>query len=335
MKHCRQQGIALITALLIVTLATTAAVTITSQLQREIRRSGNIMHRDQAYIYALAAEDFARYGLKLDFDTSKNDHLNELWHIIPVAEDIEGGTLEGRLDDLQGLFNLNNLANKKALDKDRFQLLLKNLQFTGDEIQQLTAALLDWLDSDQTSQLSYGAEDDYYQGLSDPLKPYLTANQLLSNLSELKLIKGFSDEILLKLRLTPALDPVSGEVLLPVFTVLPSYTEININTASVEVLKSIDTQITDAIAQEIIVKRDGDVNNGGVATPFESVNDFKKYLEGLSVKNLDVTSLSVVTEYFLLTANTTISHAQMHLRSILKRDNKGVSSVISRSQGVI
>jgi len=329
-----QQGIALITALLIVTLATTAAVTITAQLQREIRRGGNILHHDQAYMYAIAAEDFARYGLKLDHDAGPTDHLNELWHVIPVSEEIEGGTLEGKLDDMQGLFNLNNLANKKALDQDRFTRILRNLELTPDEIQQIVPALLDWLDPDQTSELAYGAEDDYYQGLGAPQKPYLAANRLLSNLSELRLIKGFSNEILQKLRIIAVIDNETGDELPSVFTVLPETTKININTAPAEVLKSLDTKITDDIAQQIITRRDGNIHEGGDVTPFGTVADFKSYLESISVKNINVDDLSVATHYFLLNAKTTVGHTRMNLYSILLRNDKGISSVISRSQGV-
>lgn len=333
-RPSRQRGIALITSLLIVTLATTAAVTITSQLQREIRRSGNMLHHDQAYIYALAAEDFARYGLKLDHDAGKIDHLNELWHVIPVAEEIEGGTLEGKLDDLQGLFNINNLANKKPEDQQRFQRLLKNLELTTEESQQITAALLDWMDADQTSELAYGAEDDYYQGLSEPQRPYLAANRLLSHLSELRLIKGFSKEVLDKMRINPAYDQETGEPLSSIFTVLPEYTALNINTAPAEVLKSLDIKITDEIAQQIISRRDGSVLEGGDVTPFESVDDFKKYLTSIAIKNINVEALSVSTQYFSLTAKTTIGQMTMNLYSQLKRDDKGISQVISRSQGV-
>jgi len=334
MMRRQQKGIALITALLIVTLATTAAIAITSELQIEIRRNGNILHHDQAYVYALAAEDFARYGLKLDHDASKIDHLNELWHIIPVAEEIEGGTLTGKLEDLQGLFNLNNLANKKAIDKERFLRILKNLELTNEESSQVTGSLLDWMDADQTSELAYGAEDDYYQGLSAPDRAYLASNQLLSHLSELRLIKGFSNEVLLKMRLIPAVDTETGELLPPVFTVLPEYTDININTAPVEVLKSLDIKITDETAQQIITRRDGAVLDGGDVTPFESADDFKKYLSSIAVKDVNIESLTVNTDYFLLNAKTTIGQTQMNLYSLLKRNNKGISTVISRSQGV-
>lgn len=328
-----QKGIALITALLIVTLATTAAVTITAELQREIRRNGNILHHDQAYIYAIAAEDFARYGLKLDFDTNKYDHLHELWHTVPVAEDIEGGTLEGKLYDLQGLFNLNNLANNQAVDNTRFQRLLSNIQLTPAEIEQITAALLDWIDSGLDSVSPYGAEDDFYQGLSEPQIPHLAANRLLANLSELRLIKGFSNEILKKLRIIESIDSKTGEGLPEIFTTLPEYTPININTAPTEVLKSLDIKITDAIAESIITKRDGTALTNGTASPFESVNEFKSYLSSLNINNVDVTSLTVSTQYFSLQAKTVVGHSSMRLNSLLRRGATGTSNVVSRNQG--
>lgn len=332
MRH-HQKGIALITALLIVTLATTAAVTITAELQREIRRSGNILHHDQAYVYALAAEDFARYGLKLDHDDNKTDHLHELWHTIPIAEDIEGGTLEGKLDDLQGLFNINTLANNKAIDKARFQRILQNLELTASEIQQITPALIDWMDVGQDNVSPYGAEDDFYQGLAEPQKPHLAANQLIVDISELRLIKGFSEEILKKLRITKNTGPETGEILPALFTVLPEYTSININTAPAEVLKSLDIKITDQVAENIIAKRDGTALTNGAATPFKSVNDFKSYLGSIQVNNVDITSLAVTTEYFSLKAKTVVGQSTMHLNTLLKRETSGFSRVVSRNQG--
>ena len=329
----RQKGIALITALLIVALATTAAVTITAQLQREISRNGNIIHHDQAYVYALAAEDFARYGLKLDFDDNKTDHLHELWHTIPVAEAIEGGTLEGKLSDLQGLFNLNSLANNKAQDIERFERLLKQLELTAHEIQQITPALLDWLDHDQTSRVGYGAEDDYYQGLTEPDKAYFAGNRLLSSLSELRLIKSFNSAILKKLRITPSVNQETGEVLPAVFTALPEYTTININTAPAEVLKSLDIKITDQVAENIITKRNGTALDNGSATPFETVNAFTTYLNSQAVTNIDTTSLTVATQYFLLKAKTVVGNSTLNLSSLLRRETTGLSTVVSRNQG--
>lgn len=336
MSNClrQQRGVALITALLVVAIATTAAVSISADLQREIRRTGNMINHEQAYMYALAAEDFARYGLKLDRDAGDTDHLNELWHVLPVAEAIEGGSLQGKLDDLQGAFNLNNLANKQAVDTARFQRLLEQLGLSSDQQQTLTAALTDWLDPDQTTLNAYGAEDGYYLGLAAPERPHLTANRMLSSLSELKLVKGFDDDIIQQLRLAASIDPTTGDTLPALFSALPDYTPININTAPAEVLISLDSTITQALAEQIIQKRNGDITTGGNAAPFETVADFIKYCDSIGIKNLKPDVLSVTTDYFLLTTKITIDRARMNLFSLINRNPKGISTVVSRSQGV-
>lgn len=335
MRH-QQQGVALITALLVVTLAATAAVSITGKLQLDIRRTGNIINRDQAYMYALAAEDFARYGLRLDRQASKTDHLNELWALVPVAEEIEGGHLQGKLEDLQGRFNLNNLASGKDEDKQRFERLLKILEFDDEHIKQLTASLIDWMDSDQTSQVGYGAEDDYYMGLALPALPHVAANSKLSSLSELRLLKGFDLESLVKLRVIQLPDPETGELLSPLFTVLPDYTGINVNTASAEVLRSLHAEMSEDDAQQIIIYRDGDIEQGGDVTPFENVEDFVKYVtDTLKKPNLSNEALTVSTDYFLVNAQAVIDRGHMNIYSILFRDDKGFSRVVSRGQGVL
>lgn len=56
----KQTGVALITAMLVVALASVAAVAMTSRQQLDIRRTGNILHADQAYLYALGGELWAK-----------------------------------------------------------------------------------------------------------------------------------------------------------------------------------------------------------------------------------------------------------------------------------
>ena len=48
-----QRGVALITALLVVALATTAAVAMATRLNVDMRRTGNLLNGEQAYAYAL------------------------------------------------------------------------------------------------------------------------------------------------------------------------------------------------------------------------------------------------------------------------------------------
>ena len=55
-----QQGVALVTALLVVALATVAAVAMATRLHVDVRRTANLVHGEQSYAYALAAESWAQ-----------------------------------------------------------------------------------------------------------------------------------------------------------------------------------------------------------------------------------------------------------------------------------
>jgi len=113
MNH--QRGVALFTALLIVFLATVAAVALASLQQFAIRRSTILEHQQQARLYALGAEQFAVQVLKRDREDSETDHLNEDW-AAPLAVPIDGGELVGTVKDMQGCFNLNTLLKTEQAD---------------------------------------------------------------------------------------------------------------------------------------------------------------------------------------------------------------------------
>ena len=104
-----QAGVALITVLLIVFLASIAAVSLANLQQRAIRRSTVLQHQQQARLYTLGAEQWAMIILARDRQQNETDHPGELWANLTPALPVEGGTITARLTDLQGCFNLNNL----------------------------------------------------------------------------------------------------------------------------------------------------------------------------------------------------------------------------------
>ena len=57
-KLQKQKGVALITAMLIASLASIAAVAMVSRQNLDIRRTENMLEADKAYMYALAAESW-------------------------------------------------------------------------------------------------------------------------------------------------------------------------------------------------------------------------------------------------------------------------------------
>jgi general secretion pathway protein K len=310
MKHpAHQSGVALITALLIVAMATIISANISSHLQLDIRRTSNMIASDQASLYTQAAEDWTRRILRTDRRDSKIDHLGEDWAIELPTLPVEGGSIKGKLTDLQGCFNLNSLLIEGAVEADaqaRFDRLIAatELEING----QLSQAVIDWIDADLETTIPDGAEDSHYLNTD---KPYATANAPIQSMSEMRLIKGFENN-----ETYAAISP-----LVCAFGVSAS---INFNTAPLEVLLSLADDISSSDAQSIIDYRQDEPFND--ITEFQDFNDLKKVIKQTS-------GLSVNSEYFLLETESVIGQARTVMYSIIKRDDKGETQVLFRSQG--
>ena len=303
----RQRGVAIITALLIVAIATTVSVTISTRLQLDVRRTGNIIAGDQAYLYTLAAESWSQRILKDDREDNEIDHLGENWAIELPPLPVEGGYIKGKLSDLQSCFNLNSVLGgaDNKLASTRLDRLLTNLGIDKGG----TQAIIDWLDDDLQTTIPDGAEDVYYMNLE---RPYRTANTPIQSISELRLIKGFENSAVY-------------DTLFPHVCAFGVNTPININTATAEVLRSLADELSDADVEKIIEQRNEsafvDIN------AFTSFNDLKK-------KIADTQGLSVDTEYFMLQTESTIGQVRVITYSIIHRSNDGNTTIIARSQGV-
>ena len=183
----RQRGVAIITALLIVAIATTVSATISTRLQLDVRRTGNMIAGDQAYLYSLTAENWSQRILREDREENQIDHLDEDWAIEVPPIPVDGGYIRGKLSDLQSCFNLNSILDAdadKAVARTRLERLLENLGIDKSNAQ----TVMDWIDNDLQTTLPDGAEDVFYMNLE---RPYRTANTALMSVSELRLIKGF------------------------------------------------------------------------------------------------------------------------------------------------
>jgi len=317
----RQRGIALITALVIVTMASIAAVSMAHTLQLSIRRTSNILTTDQLYLFALGSEAWARGMLirdQQDKDMKSYDGLDEDWAKELPPTPIEGGVIQAQITDLQARYNLNNLylpENSSQQDKDRvtrelelFKRLLERLDLEVS-IAQATA---DWLDQDSNLQFPDGAEDDTY--LSNEL-PYRTGNNRMGSPTELRLIKGVTAEVYGKL--------------LPYITTLPETTTINVNTADPKLLRAIVNKLDDGGAEEIANERK--------ENPFKDKSDFIQKLKDVLDPN-DVKSdqidpvISITSQFYQLETQVQMDDISQTMRSVLNKGDKGVVS-LARSIG--
>ena len=304
-----QKGVALITALLIVSLATVISVELSTRLQLDIRRTSNILAGEQAMLYLMEAEHWSRRILKADREDNNYDHLGEDWALEIPPLPVDGGSVQGKLSDLQACFNLNSLYQENKIDtlaQQRFKRLMQ--QLSNPPTTNLSQAVIDWIDADPETSIPDGAEDSYYLNLE---KPYRSANRTLLSLSELRLIKGFEDNAIIQQSsdwLCAFGEPAS----------------INVNTAPAEVLKSLADNINDDIINDIIEQRKDE--------PSESLPEFlSKYKLSETIK--ETKGLSISSDYFLLETEANIGQARTLMYSIIQRDKDGKTQVLARSQG--
>ncbi len=300
----KQRGVALITALLVVAIATVAAVAMANRQQLDIRRTGSLLHGEQAWAYVLGAENWAKVVLRRDAKNSTIDTLAEDWSTQPPVSFVEGGSIIGRLVDLQGRFNLNNLVRGGAADAKAiafYKRLLRNLEL--DE--RLADALVDWIDADIDVRFPDGAEDEAYL-LLDP--PYRAANQPLADTSELRLVKGYTAEAVARL--------------LPHVVALPARTAVNVNTADAVVLSATAENLSLSDGEALVEARGEE--------GFDSVDRFRSQ-SPLAGKQVDPELLSVKSDWFLMLSEANIGQGRARLASRIQR-NRDDLRVISRQR---
>jgi general secretion pathway protein K len=302
--HFGQQGVALITVMLVVALATTAAVAMASRQQVDIRRTENTLYAGQASMYLVGVEDWAKQFLSQDRKDNEIDHNGEDWATRLPPLPVEGGQVQGTLDDLQGRFNINSLAqagNKGKAARLRFTRLLNVLGLNPE----LANIAQDWVDSDLEPRFPAGAEDGYYLG-QDP--SYRSANRPMSSVSEMLLLKDMTY--------------ADYEKLKPFISALPESTPLNINTASVEVLATLADDLPVKELEALVKKR--------TDNPYHKVQDFlaERVFAG---KKISLEGLSVSSDYFMLKTEADIGHVRRSQVSLLQRDDKGRVVTLQRS----
>jgi general secretion pathway protein K len=305
----KQSGIALITVLLIVALATITAVAMTSRQQFDIRRTAQMVNTDQAYFYAIGGEEWAKLILQRDAAKNTVDHNKEIWALPLPPTLVSGGSLQGQIEDLQSRFNINNLVFEGQVSEENFKYF-KRLLTILELPPQLAEVAVDWIDSDSTVLLPYGAEDESYL---IEIPPYRTANTLFRSISELQLLFGVDLKIY--------------EKLIPYIIALPTVTTININTASQPLIMALsENALNEWEVNNLILER--------YEHPFENKQDFLAHtaLAGISIPTA---LISVSSDYFLFSAQIDIDSSVIHLQSILHRSASGVSTIFRSQSGTM
>tara|TARA_R110002072_G_scaffold113986_1_gene243819 strand:+ start:7025 stop:8002 length:978 start_codon:yes stop_codon:yes gene_type:complete len=305
----RQEGVALITILLVVVIATVLGVSMTTDQHFAINRARTFFDQGIVHQYALGGEELARQILHQDFvDEPTVDHKGENWAATDLHFDFDQGEVEVLIEDLQGRLNLNSLLKEgegRRVAKERFKSVLSEQGLDESYVDRV----IDWIDED-SSVTSLGAEDYDYLGLE---RPYRTANTFMVDVSELRLVLDIDREKfdLISPYLTAIADP---------------NVSINVNTASAQVLKGIVPDISLGDIESIIAERD---ETGG----FQSLDDLDSKLTAFGPKLID-SGLSVNSSFYQVSVRARFQDRYGYLTSIIQRDSTdGSLRVIYRDQG--
>jgi general secretion pathway protein K len=307
----QQRGIAALTAILVVAIATVLAVNLLWTTSVDIQRTQTLLQQEQARLYDLGGEDLAKFFLAEDYqDKPDFDSTQEFWSQLFVRQ-FKDGTLEGTLVDQQGLFDLNSLVDRQSTKRndeaaEQFKRLLQLLDLeqpldpsTADE---LANAAVDWIDPDTEEDPRGGAEDAHYMSLQPP---YLPANLWFISISELQAVKGFTPEIM--------------EQLAPHITALPPRVQppgrwpLNANTA------------TDLVLASLIPQQTADSVASVVHGEYDSLAGFNEDFQLATGQPVPPEiPVEFASNWFLLTVTTTIGTTRSTMYSLLERNAEAI-----------
>jgi general secretion pathway protein K len=338
MKRSRQRGVALIIALILVALATILASKLTFDGFLERRRAIGVLAAEQAVEFGYGAESLAADVLIKDLQNGGTETtLAGAWaqptQPLPITpqDNPEGepiGTLQGEMEDMQGRFNLNNLAHlttaaasgagaqnvqvaaqgvqpliqdPKPYEQFKRLLISVNLEPRWADIAR------DWIDDNDTPGPD-GAEDQVY---TSQTPPYRTGNWPMMSPTELMNMPGFGADRYRKIA--------------PYVTALPTSTApINICTAPAPVLESLSPKLSGEYTR-----------SPEVIASARKIGCFpeKGALAAILGTSTDVPLIDTKSSYFRLTTRVTLGTTEFTLYSLLYRGNGGKVSPLLRSFG--
>ena len=324
----QQRGMALLVVLLLLAVMVTMASSMTQRFRMEWQRTYNQQLQLQNYWYLLGSEMLVAKVLGQDLkDNPEKTSLAQYWASEGQLFPVETAILQGVVRDSQACFNLNALSSTSTgADEETtsasalyranvFRQLLISLNVDDYRAQQITAALQDWLDTNTIAR-SLGAEDSEYEALSHP---YLPANGLMLDVSELRAVRG--------------IDAALYRRLLPYVCVIPEKTlQINVNT-----LRTIQAPLLAALFLNNLSV--DDARNILEQRPREGWNSVAEFLELGALSNTAAagdqvqSALTIKSFYFLATLQAETDRYQTRIVSLFQRQSNNQVTVIRRHFG--
>jgi general secretion pathway protein K len=308
----RQAGAALLMAMLTVTLVATLAAGALWQQWRSVEVEAAERSRMQAAWVLTGAQDWARLILREDARAGGSDHLAEPWAVplqearlssflasdrgaADTASDTDNVFLSGQISDQQALLNLNNLVEAGRVSDvgfRTFQRLFDLLGLPQAELNRLAENL----------RFASDISTDNQSAAQAPLMP-----QRVDQLAWL------------------GLSPATVTALSPHVTLLPGRTQVNINTASEQVIYAAVNGMSLSDAQELVARR--------ARTPYANISDASRAMPQYAAAFTEGT-ITVSSRFFEVRGRLRLDRLVVEERSLVRRDGLDVRT-IQRERGAV
>lgn len=345
MKNSQQSGMAMLVVLMITALMAITAVNMSDYGLRALHRATSSQFYLQSKWLLLSAESQIQRQQLSPLPTDKV-HLGQPWAHADQHMVLDGSQVNFRLRDRQSCFNLNALgrgqgagekvaaqteapkteeSREKPTEEESkkvpsvpyaqqvFQQLLLTQGVEATQAQNITSALVDWMDKDAISH-SGGSEASLYDEHRPKLLP---ANRPMLDISEFRVIAGVDQALYLRLK--------------PLICTLPNQNlRININTlspAQAPLLAALFLgDMSVEAAQQLIARRP--------ATGWGGINDLKPLIaESNTAFAKAQTAITLTSDHFELRLWLDEEQRSNSIRSLFQRDGQ-VFQVISRQYGL-
>lgn len=356
----KQQGVALITVMLIVALAAIIAAQMTTRLQMQMQRSVNSSFNQQAYWYAMGAEEFSKRILMHDFKADpKVTHLGQGWAQEESTYPVDFGEISGKINDLHACLNLNALRVDKndsgrsggansssrsgaSADKDSANSSNATNSSGNDKPPSNKQPARIAFEQLLTALAIEGVNEFEAEAMADALTDWLDSDGYITGTSGAEDDDYASREFdylaanhylasVSELRLIEHFTPAIILALKPYVCVIPqsSVHKININTINSEQVELLQALLNSSLdeAQQILSAREEE--------GFDNIEAFYNLPE-LSKIRLDTwqkDQFVIDSEYFSLQASTRFNNSYFFLNSIMKVADDQQIHIISRTIG--
>ncbi len=300
------KGAALIMALFVTAIIASVSAGLFSMVSTNLENEKKMISEQQAILTTLSLESFTKKYLN-NKENRNNIVLaaNNFSQKSPINLPLERGNLEANIVDMGQCFNLNSLISISATGEETanqenlefFKNLMKSLFIQDKKIEEISPAVIDWLDKDFFPDSYLGVEDDYYRN-EKPSR--LTSNQFFFDITELRDVKGMTEEIFQKLK--PYICAFNSvETKININSLNPFYPNILVALSS--------NALSDLEARNIL--------NSKPLGGYSSVSDFlnQQEIKTAFSSKFSKSNLTLETKYFILNTNIKIDGKDFHLKS--------------------